>query len=73
LSLLRRHDGSNPEKRRSLLASDSQDKAESPVLDIFVFSYFRVFVIDLSATGLRVGLRLNFNASTLGVKRIVVG
>jgi len=27
----------------------------------------------LSATGLRVGLLLNFNASTLVVKRIVVG
>ena len=71
-----------------------------------MFSYFRVFVIDLeelhllvdgqivvelkaikaledvhfatvrsylSATGLRVGLLLNFNASTLVVKRIVVG
>ena len=79
-----------------------------PVLDFFVFSYFRVFVIEvglhqldllvdgqivvelkaikaledvhfatvrsyLSATGLRVGLLLNFNASTLVVKRIVVG
>jgi hypothetical protein len=27
----------------------------------------------ISATGLRVGLLLNFNASTLVVKRIVVG
>ena len=35
-----------PKKRRLPLASDSQDKSRVPVLDFFVLSYFRVFVID---------------------------
>ena len=35
--------------------------------------HFATVRSDLNATGLRVGLLLNFNASTLVVKRIVVG
>ena len=45
----------------------------SPVLDFFVVSYFRVFVIVLDELGLRVGLLINVSASTLIVKRIVLG